>query len=84
MHPEIANSALTVEYRHLTCISVPLIVLSLADDKLPDREKEDLGRKLLEVLDRLEEWTPRNMRKNEIVPPAIQDDIFWKVFIKIC
>ena len=78
VHPEIANGALEVQYRHLTCISGPLIVLSLADDKLRDKEKEELGRKVLEVLEKQEEWTPQNMPKNEIVPPDIADDKYWK------
>lgn len=78
MHPLIANGALAIEYRHLSYISGPLVVIAKADGKLPASEKEEMAKKVLEELEINPQWGPDSTVKGRIVSPEIQDDQYWE------
>ena len=58
VHPEIAERALLVVRRHLEVLAGPLVILSLAADRLDPEEKEAMGKRLHELRDH---WSPRAM-----------------------
>ena len=58
VHPEIAERALLVVRRHLEVLAGPLVILSLAADRLDPEEKEAMGKRLHELRDH---WSPGAM-----------------------
>ena len=76
MHPVLANTALEVEYRHLSYFSGPFIMIALADPKVSAEVKEAMARKLHGLLDT---WEPSAMPIRDRVFPDLGDENLWKV-----
>ena len=72
----LANTALEVEYRHLSYFSGPFIMIALADPKVSAEVKEAMARKLLGLLDT---WEPSAMPIRDRVFPDLGDENLWKV-----
>ena len=67
VYPAIGQRALLVVRRHLEVLAGPLVILSLAADRLDPEDREAMGRRLHELRDH---WTPGAMRLEVADAPA--------------
>ena len=77
VHPEVANCALSIKYRHLNFVTAPLVVLALVDEKLAIEERQALGRKVAEIAST--HWDDP-MQLTPIESPQQQEEGLWQVY----